>query len=143
MSQNGQAQFKNLAAFAARFLKCVWPFWEIMHQRVKAWEFPSFHPLFRLCVILNKNPSHVIHNMIDWEKEFFLLVVFICSGIDLKNIIIHKKQLCNNFRCYISIKPLTFPTIYWCDRKGHYLEYYLYFQIHRHDCLESLKEHLK
>ena len=23
MSQNGQAHFKNLAAFAARFLKCV------------------------------------------------------------------------------------------------------------------------
>ena len=25
-SQNGQTHFKNLAAFAARFLKCVWPF---------------------------------------------------------------------------------------------------------------------
>ena len=24
----------NLAANAARFLKCVWPFWDIMHQRV-------------------------------------------------------------------------------------------------------------
>ena len=24
--QNGQAHFQNLAAFAARFLKCVWPF---------------------------------------------------------------------------------------------------------------------
>ena len=29
ISQNGQVHFKNLAAFAARFLKCVWPFWEI------------------------------------------------------------------------------------------------------------------
>ena len=26
MSQNGQTNFKILAAFAARFLKCVWPF---------------------------------------------------------------------------------------------------------------------
>ena len=26
MSQNGQTHVKNLAAFAARFLKCVWPF---------------------------------------------------------------------------------------------------------------------
>ena len=26
MSQNGQAHFKNLAANAARFLKCVWQF---------------------------------------------------------------------------------------------------------------------
>ena len=31
MFQSGQTYFKNLAAFAARFLKCVWPFWDIMH----------------------------------------------------------------------------------------------------------------
>ena len=31
MSQNGQRHFKNLAANAARFLKCVKPFWGIMH----------------------------------------------------------------------------------------------------------------
>ena len=30
MSQNGQIRFKNLAAFAARFLKCVWPFQDVM-----------------------------------------------------------------------------------------------------------------
>ena len=35
MSQNGQTHFKNLAGFAARFVKCVWPFWDIMHLRVK------------------------------------------------------------------------------------------------------------
>ena len=29
MYQNGQKHFKNLAAFAARFLKCVWPFYVI------------------------------------------------------------------------------------------------------------------
>ena len=34
MSQNGQTHFKNLAAFVARFLKCVWPFWDIKHERV-------------------------------------------------------------------------------------------------------------
>ena len=28
VSQNGQAHFKNLAAFAATFLNCVWPFWD-------------------------------------------------------------------------------------------------------------------
>ena len=28
MSSNGQTHFKNLAAFAARFLKCVWPFYD-------------------------------------------------------------------------------------------------------------------
>ena len=31
MSQNGQTHFKNLAAFAARFLKCAWPLWDITH----------------------------------------------------------------------------------------------------------------
>ena len=36
MSQNGQTHFKNLTAFAARFLKCVWPFWDIMHKGAKA-----------------------------------------------------------------------------------------------------------
>ena len=35
MSQKGQTHFKNLVANAARFLKCVWPFWDIMHERVK------------------------------------------------------------------------------------------------------------
>ena len=35
MFQNGQTNFKNLAATAAGFLKCVWPFWDIMHWRVK------------------------------------------------------------------------------------------------------------
>ena len=29
MPQNGQTYFKNLAAFAARFLKCVLPFYDI------------------------------------------------------------------------------------------------------------------
>ena len=31
MSQNGPTHFKNLAAFAARYLKCDSPFWVIMH----------------------------------------------------------------------------------------------------------------
>ena len=35
MIQNGQTHFKNLAANAGRFLKCLWPFWGIMHERVK------------------------------------------------------------------------------------------------------------
>ena len=35
MPQNVQTHFKNLAANAARFLKCVRPFWDIMHERVK------------------------------------------------------------------------------------------------------------
>ena len=31
MLQSVQAHFKNLAAFAARFLMCVLTFWDIMH----------------------------------------------------------------------------------------------------------------
>ena len=33
MSQNGQIHFKNLAAKCCK--RCVWPFWDIMHWRVK------------------------------------------------------------------------------------------------------------
>ena len=40
-------------------------------------------------------------------------------------------------------KTITFLTVYWCDGKGDYPEYYLFFQIHRHDCFENLKEHPK
>ena len=29
MSQNGQANLENLAAFAAIFLRCVWPIYDI------------------------------------------------------------------------------------------------------------------
>ena len=34
MPQNSQTRFKNLAANAARSLKCVWPFWDIIYERV-------------------------------------------------------------------------------------------------------------
>ena len=30
MSQNGQTRFKNLVTYAARILKYVWSFWDIM-----------------------------------------------------------------------------------------------------------------
>ena len=33
-SQNGQIHFKNLAANAVRFLKCVWPPWDVMRKRL-------------------------------------------------------------------------------------------------------------
>ena len=49
MSQNGQTYFKNLAANAARFLKYVWPFWGIMHERVNETDTPRvFIQLFSL-----------------------------------------------------------------------------------------------
>ena len=31
MSQNGQTHFRTLAGIAARFLKCGWSFWDVMH----------------------------------------------------------------------------------------------------------------
>ena len=36
MSQNDQTHYKNLVAFAARLLKSVWPFWDIMYERVNS-----------------------------------------------------------------------------------------------------------
>ena len=35
MSSNGETHFKNLAANAARFLKCVWPFYDIAKERLE------------------------------------------------------------------------------------------------------------
>ena len=34
MLQNDQTHFKNLVANTPRYLKSVWPFWDIIHQRV-------------------------------------------------------------------------------------------------------------
>ena len=36
MSQNGQVHFKNFAAADARFLKCVWPFWDIREAECRS-----------------------------------------------------------------------------------------------------------
>ena len=35
ISKNGQTHFKNLASNAARFLKCVWPFYNIAKMQSK------------------------------------------------------------------------------------------------------------
>ena len=35
MPQNGQTHFKNVETNAAGFSKCVWPFWDIIHEGVK------------------------------------------------------------------------------------------------------------
>ena len=54
MSQNDQTHFKNLAANAERFLKSVWPFWDIMHWRVNAFKDMSLK--FSIIFILNFHP---------------------------------------------------------------------------------------
>ena len=38
MSQNGQTHFKSRTAFAAKFCKCVWPFWKAVNWRVKVYK---------------------------------------------------------------------------------------------------------
>ena len=35
MPQNDQTHFKKLEEYAAGFLMCVWPFWDIMHSTTK------------------------------------------------------------------------------------------------------------
>ena len=45
MSWNGQTHFRNLAAFAARFLKCAWPIYDIAKWRVLClgwWKITNF-----------------------------------------------------------------------------------------------------
>ena len=43
MSENGETYFKNPAPFAARFLKCIWPFWGIMYWSVNIKENKSMY----------------------------------------------------------------------------------------------------
>ena len=38
MSQKGQTHFKSRTGFAGRFCKCVWLFWEVMHNRAKVFK---------------------------------------------------------------------------------------------------------
>ena len=35
MPENGQTHFKNVEANAEGFSKCVWPFWDVIHEGVK------------------------------------------------------------------------------------------------------------
>ena len=58
ISQNGQTHFKNLAAFSARFLKCVWPFYDIAKQKVKKW--PALRFEFEFVIESLKNDQLVI-----------------------------------------------------------------------------------
>ena len=58
MSHNGQAHFKNLAANAAKFLKCVWLFWDIMNWSVNIGKY-----------MLKVNDKHV------WAASLNLAIV--------------------------------------------------------------------
>ena len=46
-SQNGQVHFENVAAFAARFLKCIWPFWDVVQKKIKSY-FDLYRSIFYL-----------------------------------------------------------------------------------------------
>ena len=50
--QNDHTHFKNQAAFAAKYVKCVWPFWDVMHWRVKINIFPAGNYMLK---VNNKN----------------------------------------------------------------------------------------
>ena len=68
MSQNGQKYFKNLAALAARFLKCVWPFWDIMRWSVKDILYDAFSvTIYRL----QRQLQEVFKKLLWLEKNFF------------------------------------------------------------------------
>ena len=71
MSQNDQTHFKNFAANAAKVLKCVWPFWDIMHYGVKV-------NLFNLSNdIINK----LFHKKTKWVKAALRGKIFLSKGI--------------------------------------------------------------
>ena len=74
MPQIGQIYFKNLAANAARFLKCVWPFWD-MHYRSKTENLLS---------------TFIVKEVINGEiLESFTKLLFRNKQVHFKNITFH------------------------------------------------------
>ena len=69
MFQNGQIHFKNLAVFAARFLKCAWPFWDIMHQRAKFALYNSKRE-----DVCNEFQNFMIVNLLKYVLFIFFLI---------------------------------------------------------------------
>ena len=62
-------------AFAARFLKCVWPFWDIMHERVKLFlanffnDFLSYtYNALSRCQWRHSNVLHS-YNLVESERK--------------------------------------------------------------------------
>ena len=75
MSQNGQTHFKNLAANAARILKCVCPVWDIMHYRVKA----SFQG--NICITNDGGVGGFKYS--NAEKQLFHLTHLFCNEVHI------------------------------------------------------------
>ena len=70
MSQNGQTHFKNLVTNAARFLKCVWPFYRPAKSHCLT---------VRLTVLTQISKSHgqaqnPHGKLISWKKFYLVLV---------------------------------------------------------------------
>ena len=75
MSQNGQTHFKNLAEFAARLLKYVWPFWDIMHWWVKSGPGQSVGCKVSFdfqCFFYRKNMNE---NKVQWKTKLSKTVI--------------------------------------------------------------------
>ena len=75
MSQNGQTHFKTLAANAARFLKCVWPFWDIMHERVKFYAFLFIRLISKACRFERKSFVINLDDFIEWSYKHNIAIV--------------------------------------------------------------------
>ena len=102
----------------------------------------SFEKSWTILAHLNKNPSVFIHNTIDFGKKLLFRVFCECFGIEFQTLYVlqltFKKTASKHLSKLHKQKPLPFLTVYWCDGKGDYLEYYVYFQIHRHDCFDCV-----
>ena len=124
-SENGQTHFKNLAAFAARFLKCVWPFWDVMQCR--NWyicERPSANWSVYICrgrnpkwyqnVHSTKSLQHWnyykrMHITNDGERWFYLVCGVTSKSFTNKDCIFHDFK---NFKATLMIS-LIWKVIYW------------------------------
>ena len=83
-----KTHFKNLPAFAARFLKCIWPFWVIMHKGLSILQTLSISTednFFKFQIYLqNAWLTNLLNLLIkllaNWNQNLIVFFIFLAYG---------------------------------------------------------------
>ena len=82
-----QTHFKNLAAFAARFLKCIWPFYDVAKQRVKVCCGTGSLKNF-LCIIESRLHQFILLNVLflyPWKYQKIFGLLTFSGGTEIEH----------------------------------------------------------
>ena len=81
MSQNGPTNFKNVAALNARFLKCVWPFWELCINGLRIKIYEEVKMQFSQDFLWWSSMNTILLNVNSYTKVYYDLNHVIFSGV--------------------------------------------------------------